>query len=138
MNAMDIVYKQVNYNNDAVKDGVIVRKDEIITYTHGPRDMGGASSFTIGEFLENPPDYVPSSVVGQVNNIVAGWSADEREKVSRQRRHVRNRLESEAKASKKATQESLANARRRKAIWELPDPWRGTPAEPAKPWWKIW
>ena len=62
MQEIDIVYRQDEYT----KEGVIVRSDEIVTYSAGPRDIGGASNFSIGTFLENPPDYVPVGVVRQV------------------------------------------------------------------------
>jgi len=68
MQEIDIIYRQDQYT----RDGVIVREKEVVTYSVGPRDMGGAETFSIGAFLENPPDYVPGKVVRQVREIVAG------------------------------------------------------------------
>ncbi len=134
MQEIDIVYRQDEYT----KDGVIVRSDEIVTYSVGPRDIGGASGFAIGAFLENPPDYVPASVVQQVEEIVSGFSDKERESIRRQRRAERNRTELARIAAEQARREAEANAERRKNIWKLPDPWRAQPAEAEKPWWKFW
>lgn len=134
MQEIDIVYRQDAYT----KDGVIVRADEIVTYSVGPRDIGGANSFMIGTFLENPPDYVPAGVVRQVEEIVSGFSDKEREHIRRQRRAERNRTGLARIEAEQARREAEANAERRKNIWKLPDPWRAQPAEAERPWWKFW
>lgn len=134
MQEIDIVYRQDEYT----KDGVIVRADEIVTYSVGPRDIGGANSFMIGTFLENPPDYVPASVVQKVEEIVSGFSEQERESIRRQRRAERNRTGLAAIEATQGRQEAEATAGRRKNIWKLPDPWRAQPAEVKEPWWKFW
>lgn len=134
MQEIDIVYRQDNYT----KDGVIVRENEVVTYSVGPRDMGGAETFSIGAFLENPPNYVPGKVVRQVKDIVAGFDEKKREGVRREGRAERHRMEAERLEAEKTQREAEANTARRKKIWSLPDPWRETPAESTKPWWKFW
>lgn len=82
MQEIDIVYRQDGYT----KEGVIVRADEIVACSVGPRDIGGASRFAIGAFLEDPPDYVPAKVVRQVREIVADGDAKSRQQVQSERK----------------------------------------------------
>ncbi len=134
MQEIDIVYRQDQYT----REGVIVRENEVVTYSVGPRDMGGAETFSIGAFLENPPDYVPGKVVRQVREIVAGFGDKERESVRRAERAERHRLEVKRLEAEQAQRAAEADARRRKRVWSQPDPWREQPAESKKPWWKFW
>lgn len=134
MQEIDIVYKQDQYT----KDGVIVRENEVVTYSVGPRDMGGAETFSIGAFLANPPDYVPGKVVRQVRDIVAGFGDKQRESVRREDREERHRLEVEKLEAENARREAEVNAKRRKKIWSQRDPWREKPPEAERPWWKFW
>ena len=124
MKEIDLVYKTTQYEYDSVSEGVIVRENEIVAYTSGPRDQGGASVFLIGAFLENPPDYVPGGVVAQVKEIVAQWSSEKRRQIDDERRDEKSRI-AQAKAELRVQAERDAEiSRRRTQIWNLKDPWR--------------
>ncbi len=124
MKEIELVYKTTHYEYDSVREGVIVRENEIVAYTSGPRDQGGANVFLIGEFLENPPDYVPGEVVAQVKEIVAQWSSEKRRQIDDERRDEKSRI-AQAKAELRVQAERDAEiSRRRTQIWNLKDPWR--------------
>lgn len=134
MQEIDIIYEQDQFN----KNGVILRDDEVVTYWLGPRDQGAANGFPIGAFLENPPDYVPGHVVRKVAGIVAAWPPQAQARIGAERRAERERLQQQQEQAETERRQQKESERRRESIWNLPDPWRGTPARSAKPWWKFW
>ena len=124
MKEIELVYKTTHYKYDSVREGVILRENEVVAYTSGPRDQGGANVFLIGAFLENPPDYVPGGVVAQVKEIVAQWSSEKRRQIDDERRDEKSRI-AQAKAELRVQAERDAEiSRRRTQIWNLKDPWR--------------
>ncbi|MFO1527775.1 MAG: hypothetical protein U1F16_17520 [Turneriella sp.] len=134
MQEIDIVYQQDEYN----KNGVIIRQDEVVTYWLGPRDQGAANGFAIGAFLENPPDYVPSSVVRQVAHIVASWGDAGKARIEAERQGEREKIRAQELQQREERRRVAADESRRRSVWEMPDPWRGTAAKADKPWWKFW
>ncbi len=134
MAEIDIVYEQDQYN----KKGVIVREDEVVTYWLGPRDQGAATGFPIGTFLESPPDYVPGAVVRQVAELIASWPAAAQARIEDERSAERARIRQQQENAALERRRHEESERRWDFTWNLPDPWRGTPAKPAKPWWQFW
>ena len=124
MQEIDLVYKTTHYKYDSVREGVIVRENEIVAYTSGPRDQGGAKVFLIGAFLENPPDYVPGEVVAQVKEIVAQWSVEKQRQIEDERRGEKSRAALAKQQQREQAERDAANAERRTHIWRLKDPWR--------------
>lgn len=124
MQEIDLVYKTTQYKYDSVREGVILRENEVVAYTSGPRDQGGANVFLIGAFLENPPDYVPGAVVAQVKEIVAQWSVEKQRQIEDERREEKSRIAREKQELRVQAERDESNARRRTKIWNLKDPWR--------------